>query len=140
MCERSLVPDVQYGMARSRKTTLELDRIYGIMAAYNIQVGAAVPRTDTTKEQTLADLEHEFAVAVNGKSALLGQLFVHIRRPETGKSWMITQNSRVPEGYAIDRSYEGQYVTWRDCLIEPSTSGKGMSIRGVTYPFNAIRE
>lgn len=140
VCERSLIPNVQYGMARSRKVTLELDRIYGIMAAYNIQVGAAVPGTDSKKKYTLPELEHEFDIAVNKKSALLGQLFVHIQRPEARKSWMITQDSRVPEGFAIARIYEGQYVTWRDCLIEPSAGGTGMSICGAMCPFNAMRE
>lgn len=138
--ERSLIPNVQYGMARSRQTTLELDRIYGIMAAYNIQVGAAVPGADAKKKYTLADLEHEFAVAVNKKSALLGQLFVHIRRPNPEKSWMITQNSRVPEGFAIARLYEGQYVTWGDCLIERSTSSEGMAICGVACAFGVLRD
>lgn len=114
-------PNVQYGRARFRKTLYELDRIYGIMAAYNISVGAAAPGADVDRAYTLPDLEEEFAIAINAKSALLGQLFVHVGQPCEGKTWQITQNSRVPAGFSVARKSTANLrsFTVDDCVIKP---------------------
>ncbi|KUI56257.1 hypothetical protein VP1G_03603 [Cytospora mali] len=86
-------PNIQYGMARFRETSDKLDRIYGIMAVYNLRVGAVSPGADTSREYTLDELEDEFAISLNARSPLLGQLFLHTDRPPQGKSWKITQQS-----------------------------------------------
>lgn len=122
-------PNVQYGRARFRKTLYELDRIYGIMAAYNIAVGAAAPGANVDRAYTLPDLEEEFAIAINAKSALLGQLFVHTSQPCEGKTWQITQNSRVPAGFSVARKHTSNLrsFTVDDCVIRPVEETAGMT-------------
>lgn len=92
-------PNIQYGMARFRETSNYLDRIYGIMAVYNLRVGAALPGADTSRKYTLDELEDEFAISINARSPLLGQLFLHTDRPPQGRSWKITQQSWVPHSF-----------------------------------------
>lgn len=126
-------PNVQYGRARFRKTTYEVDRIYGIMAAYNISVGAAAPGADVKRVYTLPELQEEFAIAINAKSALLGQLFVHLSQPCEGKTWQITQESRVPPAFSVARQHlHPPSFTVDDCVIRPveENTAKTMRIEG----------
>ena len=92
-------PNIQYGMARFRETSNKLDRIYGIMAVYNLRVGATLPGADTSRDYTLEELEDEFAISLNARSPLLGQLFLHTDQPPQGRGWKITQRSWVPHGF-----------------------------------------
>ena len=86
-------PNVQYGVARYRTTSRRTDRVYAIMQTYGVRVGkAARPGADPE----LDDLVDEFAGAINTRSAILGQLFLHTAAPTPGKSWRITENSIVP--------------------------------------------
>ncbi|RYP55146.1 hypothetical protein DL768_000265 [Monosporascus sp. mg162] len=87
-------PNVQYGTARYRKTSNDVDRIYAIMQIYNIQVGKSL-RPD--ENPTLEKLLDEFAGAINHQSAILGQFFLHTDAPDRGKSWRITEKSTVPD-------------------------------------------
>lgn len=89
-------PNFYFSLARTRQTTFDLDRIYGVMSLYDIRVGAAAPGTDSSKQWTLEELEEEFAFALNAKSSILGQLFIHAEEPRAGKTWQITQQTRVP--------------------------------------------
>lgn len=88
-------PNVQFGMAaRGRKTGNDHDRIYGIMSIYNIQVGTAWDSdADRSEEYSFKEPKEQFAAALNRKSALLGQVFVHVEKPESGKAWQMTQTS-----------------------------------------------
>lgn len=136
-------PNAQYGRARFRKTTYEADRIYGIMAAYNIAVGAAAPGADANRVYTLPELEEEFAIAINAKSALLGQLFVHLSQPCEGKTWQITQQSRVPPGFSVARKHTSDLrsFTVDDCVIRPVAQSTGktlMRIEGPVCPLAAM--
>ncbi|KAJ4419148.1 hypothetical protein N0V82_005161 [Gnomoniopsis sp. IMI 355080] len=97
MAEVGTNPNLAFTSAHLRQATNELDRIYGIIALYNIRVGATVPGVDLKRRYTLDDLREEFVVALNQKSLYLGQLFVHVTRPAV--TWKITQNARVPEGF-----------------------------------------
>ncbi|KAF3934301.1 hypothetical protein ABW19_dt0205978 [Dactylella cylindrospora] len=83
-------PNVYYGMARYRKTSRPVDRIYAITQIYNLRVGKSIRQWDSP---TLDQLKDEFAVAMNKRCPILGQLFVHLAEPEIGKSWRITENS-----------------------------------------------
>ncbi|KIK54404.1 hypothetical protein GYMLUDRAFT_48765 [Collybiopsis luxurians FD-317 M1] len=87
-------PNVQYGIARYRKTSHEEDRVYAIMQAFGLRVGKSIRPDD---EPPLDQLFDEFALAINSKSPILGQAFVHTTLPDPNKSWRITQSSRVPE-------------------------------------------
>ena len=86
-------PNVQYGIARSRKTSRPEDRVYAIMQAYNLRVGRSVRPGE---HPGLKELSDEFAFAINAKCPILGQMFNHEERPPNGKSWAITESSSVP--------------------------------------------
>lgn len=127
-------PNQRFTQARWRQTKNEFDRIYGIMALYDIKVGAAVPGADVSQPYSLEDLESEFAVALNVKSALLAQLFVHIEEPPLGKSWQITQNGMVPEEF---RDWGPEFVTCDDCVINANPTGPAQLSAGITS-FNSL--
>ena len=94
-------PNIQWAAAQLRNATNAEDRIYGIMALYNIQVGDAAPNIVKRKNPSLPELESEFAITLNAKSPLLGQLFVHTspERPRKN-SWEISRDIRVPYDFA----------------------------------------
>lgn len=85
-------PNVQYGAASFRETKYSLDRIYGIMQIYDL----SLPGPPKGQTITLEELEEQFAEAVNVQSPVLGQALVNLKPPRVGKSWQITQKSRVP--------------------------------------------
>lgn len=126
-------PNIQWAAAQLRNATNAEDRIYGIMALYNIQVGDAAPSAAIKRNKNpslLPELEREFAVTLNAKSPLLGQLFVHAgpgRRPRGGrKSWEISRDVRVPHGFAYwDEQQFSNY-----CSITGSTSTGLAEVRG----------
>ncbi|KAI1321245.1 hypothetical protein F5Y16DRAFT_389205 [Xylariaceae sp. FL0255] len=90
-------PNIQWAATQYRNATNAEDRVYGIMAMYNIQVGDAVPNNANRKKPSLQELETEFAVTLNVRSPVLGQLFVHAgpSRPRR-KSWQISRNIKFP--------------------------------------------
>lgn len=90
-------PNVQYGAAQYRQTKHPLDRIYAIMQIYGLRLGGSAPDAPTNKEFTLADLEDEFGKALNEQSPILAQMFIHSKNPEPGRSWRISQYSKVPK-------------------------------------------
>ena len=127
-------PNVHFGMATaSRTATNELDNIYGIMSIYDIRVGASRPGADGAKQYTLEELGEEFAAALNAKSALLGQMFVHVEAPRPGKTWQITQRTRVPWDFI---TWNDQYRTYDDFNIvaTPDTNGHSVVISGSICP------
>lgn len=120
-------PNVQYSAARHRKTMREEDRIYGIMAIYGIKVGAAAPGADSKRKYTFIELENEFVSALNAYSPLLGQMFVHTEKPRPGKTWQITQSSRIPIGYLSN--YDHHYPM-KNCSIFASPRGGDFALLG----------
>lgn len=93
-------PNVQYGTARYRTTSRKEDRIYAIMQIYGICVGKSARPNETP---SLEELVTEFAGAINQRSPILGQLFVHTARPRHGMTWQITGESKVPISLMIYR-------------------------------------
>jgi hypothetical protein len=87
-------PNVQYGTARYRTTSRDVDRIYAIMQIYNLRVGKSIRPNENPSLNELVD---EFALAINARCLIMGQLFVHTEPPSQGKSWRITRNSMVPD-------------------------------------------
>ncbi|KUI67248.1 hypothetical protein VM1G_03522 [Cytospora mali] len=122
-------PNIQFAAARFRKTTNELDRIYGIMATYNIRVGS-----DASRKYTLEELAYEFATTLNGKSPLLGQLFIHLDEPRPGTTWQITQRSRVPR---VLSSWTNDLSSSDDCHITGRVDGRAM-ITGQVTPLKGL--
>lgn len=108
-------PNIYYGRASRRQVTDPLDRIYGVIGLYNIQVGTAKgPQATALAPYTLEQLEEEFVIELNRKSALLGQLFIHQTAPKAGESWKIAQNIRVPRTFM---DWDGAMFTCDDCSI-----------------------
>lgn len=129
-------PNVQFAAASLRKTTYQLDRIYGIMALYDIQVGAAAPGgLNNNKNYTLEELSDEFATALNAKSPLLGQMFVHTAAPSR-QTWQITQNSRVP-GRTMT-SYTSRHRSCPDCSITGLPGGSTARVEGWVTPLQDL--
>lgn len=83
-----------YGVAQFRQTRRPEDRIYGIMQVYDVRVGQSVRPTEP--RPGLDMLAAEFGLAINARSALRGQLFVHTVAAPAGSSWCITEASGVP--------------------------------------------
>lgn len=93
-------PNVQFGTARYRTTKRAEDRIYGIMQIYNLCVGrSARPEENPSMEELVI----EFAAAINYNSAILGQFFIHVSRPQLGYTWRITEASTVPSSLIMYR-------------------------------------
>lgn len=112
-------PNVQYSAAKYRTASFELDRVYAIMALYGIKVGTSRPGSDASRTYTFPELEGEFVAELNALFPLLGQMFVHTQEPQTGQSWRITQNSRVPtllSGY-------NRLSCFKDCTISVGIEG-----------------
>ncbi|KAI0899296.1 hypothetical protein F4806DRAFT_333206 [Annulohypoxylon nitens] len=150
-------PNIQWAAAQLRNATNAEDRIYGIMALYNIQVGDAAPNVVQRKNPSLSELEREFAIALNAKSPLLGQLFVHAgpKRPR-GKSWEISRDIRVPYDFAYwDEQKFSDYcsitglstgsakVQGTICFLKDlkrlwAESSKNKELHNMTYSFNVI--
>lgn len=84
---------MQYGTAKHRKTRHNVDRVYAIMQIYNIRVGQSLRPHD---RPSLEALIREFGLAINWRSPLLGQLFLHATPSQPGQSWCITEESTVP--------------------------------------------
>lgn len=87
-------PKVQYSAAKFRQTVHPEDRVYAICQIYNIRVGQSLRPNEPPQE--LESLVEEFGLAINARSPVLGQLFVHTALPQIGRSWCITQESEVP--------------------------------------------
>ena len=67
-------PNVQYGVAHFRQTKYELDRIYGIMQIYGLQLGES---KQPDVEPTLEQLEDELGKTLLLRSPVLSQMFTH---------------------------------------------------------------
>ncbi|KAL8670783.1 MAG: hypothetical protein Q9168_004705 [Polycauliona sp. 1 TL-2023] len=92
-------PVVLYPAASHRTTTREDDRIYGIMQVFGLRLGkSAMPGTN----YSLAELEIQFADALNSKSPIWAQLFVHTSPKPPGRHWCISQTSQIPERLSFD--------------------------------------
>ncbi|KUI55252.1 hypothetical protein VP1G_02648 [Cytospora mali] len=96
---------------------------FGMSTNPNTRFAAArFPKT-TNEEYTLEELAHKFATALNGKSHLLGQLFIHLDEPRSGTTWQITQRSRVPR---ILSSWTNDFFSSDDCHITGRVDGRAI--------------
>ena len=117
-------PNVQYGIARYRRTSRDVDRVYAIMQIYDLRVGKSI----RSKERPpLAELIDEFAAALNQKCPIMGQMFVHAQAPQQFKSWRITEKSTVPDRLMIYREPRSR--------SELTMMSRTMVARGPCFPF-----
>ena len=91
-------PMALLGVSYTRKTTRELDRIYGIMQVFgsDFKVGLSRVDADPRREYTLAELEDEFGAAIIEHYPILNQMHVFLSPPEFGKGWCARGTSAVP--------------------------------------------
>lgn len=127
-------PNISFTTAPRRQATNEPDRIYGVMSLYNIQVGAAVPGVGNSKRYTLDELKDEFAAALNKKSILLAQLFLHVERPQVGNTWKITQNARIPHGF---EDWSTRHISFDDSVLD-AQPGKQARIQAGIASFESL--
>lgn len=90
-------PNIQYAAARFRQTLHPEDRIYAIMQVYGYRLGNSATSIRRIRHFALEDLELQFLTTLTSQSVVLSQAFQHLRVPESGQSWCITNNIRVPE-------------------------------------------
>lgn len=92
-------PMALLGVSYNRKTTRELDRIYGIMQVFGSDFKVGLSREDANprREYTLAELEDEFGAAIIEHYPTLSQMHVYLSPPELGKGWCARGTSAVPE-------------------------------------------
>ena len=89
-------PNIQYAAARFRNTSRPEDRIYAIMQVYGYRLGDAATSSRKLKKFSLEDLELQFLKTLNAQSVVLGQAFQHLKVPQPGQSWCITNHVGVP--------------------------------------------
>ena len=92
-------PNIQYAAARFRKTSHQEDRIYAIMQVYGYRLGNSAASTKKLQQFSLEDLELQFLTTLTSQSVTLSQTFQHLRFPEFGQSWCITNQIRVPKRF-----------------------------------------
>ena len=92
-------PMALIGVSHTRRTTRDLDRIYGIMQVFgsDFKVGLSREDADPRREYTLAELEDEFGATIIENCPTLSQMHVHLSPPEFGKGWCARGTSAVPE-------------------------------------------
>lgn len=89
-------PNIQYAAARFRKTSHPEDRIYAIMQVYGYRLGNSAT-SGKMQHFSLEDLELQFLTTLTSQSVVLSQAFQHLKGPEAGQSWCITNHIRVPQ-------------------------------------------
>lgn len=89
-------PNIQYAAARFRKTSHPEDRIYAIMQVYGYRLGNSAT-SGKMQKFSFEDLELQFLTTLTSQSVVLSQAFQHLKVPEAGQSWCITNQIRVPQ-------------------------------------------
>lgn len=91
-------PMAVFTIARFRKATFELDRIYGIMQIFgdHFKVGDAQDTTETEHQYTLSELEDELGSLLIHEDPVLSQMHIHMEPPAYGKGWRVNSISSIP--------------------------------------------
>ncbi|KAJ5371866.1 heterokaryon incompatibility protein-domain-containing protein [Penicillium concentricum] len=145
-------PNIQYGIAKYRRTSREVDRIYAIMQIYNLRVGKSARPGDSP---ALPSLINEFALAIITQCPVIGQSFIHTTPPARGLSWRITENSTVPHflrtfnnmrpqcSVVCDSFSNNLRITGKVCLLHllgrPKNPFTGIDSSGITVAADAMR-
>lgn len=123
-------PVILYSAAGYRNTKHDDDRIYGIMQVFGLKLGKSASPGMTF---SLAELELQFAAAINAKSPLWAQLYVHRIEQPPGRRWCISQSSRMPECLVMD------FVVARSqCHIAVDSHGQA-SFTGLSCSFPNLK-
>lgn len=123
-------PNIQYSAAQYRKTTMELDIIYGIVAIYGVQIERKQPYGCSFE-----DLEYDFAIAFNMQAPIVAHAFVHTTKPMQGRTWMITQRCRVSNDTAMDANISEKE---EDSCLVTATASRAIAFEGRMCSFKIL--
>jgi hypothetical protein len=123
-------------IARFRKATRDVDRVYGIMQVFGdeFKVGEAKANgitAGTHQSYSLAELEDEFGALLLERCPVLSQMHVHIENPPLGTGWRICTASAIPPFASNPDNYN---KTGSSLFGEPETVCK-LSTRNVAGRF-----
>lgn len=110
-----------YSAARYRTTTNPLDRIYGIMQAFEFSLGTS---KEPGKQFTLPELEDQLGEALNSLSPMTAQMHVHTTPPVLGSAWRPSNSSWLPDVYYMAHSVRSMSTIARDVGKRPVYTGK----------------
>lgn len=123
-------PIILYSAAGFRSAIRDDDRIYGIMQVFGFKLGKSV---SPGKKFSLAELELQFAAAINEKSPVWAHMFVHRIEQPPGRHWCISQSSSMPECLIMDFA-----VVRSHCRISVDTRGQAF-FKGLSCYFDQIK-
>ena len=123
-------PIVIYTGARFRNSSFELDRIYGIMQIFDLNLGTTAEGAESQKI-TLVELEDQLGAALIKKWPIRSQFHIHTKAAAFGRSWRISESSQFPEislEYETERS-SADTDDWdtAQCLLSTA------NVHGVTW-------
>lgn len=97
------------GNARSRVTSQETDRIYGIQQVFRYQLGSTHPEASPHQTFTLRALEDEFGALMLRDEPVRSQLFMFVMAPVPGRGWRVNQECQVHTELAMLRDFQVHY-------------------------------
>lgn len=95
-------------VARFRKASFELDRVYGIMQIFgdDFRVGKSKGDQESAERvYTLSELEDELGALLLQYRPVLSQLHVHEEEPKFGKGWRMSNISSVPPFASLPENF-----------------------------------
>lgn len=125
-------PTVFYTATRFRMTIDPLDRIYAIMQVFRFRLGEAA---EPGRKFSLEQLEDQLGAAINEKSPVWGQMFVHSSSFQAGRSWRVNSWSRFPR-----QAQFAEAIPKRACTIQFDENSGFARFRGETASFRRIHE
>ncbi|KAL5044403.1 hypothetical protein BDW71DRAFT_186247 [Aspergillus fruticulosus] len=94
-------------VARFRKTSDDVDRVYGIMQVFGdeCRVGEAVDGHQPGHRYTFSDLQDSFGRLLLHRFPILSQIHTHLDPPPLGKGWRICARSATPIGFRFSSDF-----------------------------------
>lgn len=97
------------GNARSRVTSQETDRIYGIQQVFRYQLGSTHPEASPHQIFTLRALEDELGALMLRDEPVRSQLFMFILAPVPGRGWRVNQECQIHPELVMLRDFRVHY-------------------------------
>ncbi|RDW62185.1 hypothetical protein BP6252_11618 [Coleophoma cylindrospora] len=88
-------PIALYGIAFSRRTSRDEDRVYGIEQVFGLRLGVSASRAK--KSYNRFELEAQLGSRILKKFPVLSQLHVYTEPVEPLRGWRVSSSSRIPD-------------------------------------------
>lgn len=138
-------PMALYTVASNRVTSRPVDRVYGIMQVFDLQLGISAPHADKGASPNLPELELQLGQELLLKYPIMSQLHVHTQPVKRDQAWRVSSSSRVPElaskvGYLVTRSLMGEHKVL--CQLSPTVvdGNSCASFSGKICSFNILQQ